>query len=472
MTGDRPDNAPGIERTPTLIDGMDTILGGGLVRGAAYIVQGPPGAGKTILSNQICFNHTGNGGTALYVSLLAESHDRMMAYMRQMAFYAPDRVPEMLHYISAYGALQSEGLGGVLKLMLQEIRRRKATLIVLDGLFVINDAAGGEGAFRRFVHEMQAQAAITRSTILMLTNQSRSPTSPEHTMVDGWIELTDDDHGLRAVRSLIVHKQRGSDFMRGRHFFRISDEGIRIFPRVEIAFDSHHAGHPDEAPLSSGIEALDDMLGGGYPSRSVTLLKGPTGIGKTSFGLHFLSRATAAEPGLMVSFFETPAQLAAKGSAIGLETVKAVENGALHLLWFAPAEELIDEILHAAIATVERTGAKRVFFDGLTALKGLMLYNGRLPLAINAMNRRLRDLGATIVYAQESSCLHLPNDLGGDDLFGIVDNLLLLHYVSEAGQLHHNMTILKLRDASHDIVPNPFKMTCNGVSFQHQRRKV
>jgi predicted ATP-dependent serine protease len=44
-------------RVPSGIAGIDTILGGGFMRGGIYIIQGNPGSGKTILTNQICFNH-------------------------------------------------------------------------------------------------------------------------------------------------------------------------------------------------------------------------------------------------------------------------------------------------------------------------------------------------------------------------------------------------------------------------------
>ena len=51
----------GIERLPTGIEALDRILDGGLAVGGAYIVQGPPGAGKTILANQIAFHQARQG---------------------------------------------------------------------------------------------------------------------------------------------------------------------------------------------------------------------------------------------------------------------------------------------------------------------------------------------------------------------------------------------------------------------------
>lgn len=66
-----------MERLPSGIPGLDTILHGGFLCGGIYIIQGTPGAGKTILANQICYHHAAAGYRALYVTLLAESHARM-----------------------------------------------------------------------------------------------------------------------------------------------------------------------------------------------------------------------------------------------------------------------------------------------------------------------------------------------------------------------------------------------------------
>ena len=80
-----------IDKLSTGIEGLDRILDGGFHRGSACILQGPPGAGKTILANQFCFSHVKSGGRALYVGLLAESHEKMLAYMSKLAFYDASR---------------------------------------------------------------------------------------------------------------------------------------------------------------------------------------------------------------------------------------------------------------------------------------------------------------------------------------------------------------------------------------------
>jgi circadian clock protein KaiC len=75
------------ERASTGVHGLDVILGGGLFKNAIYMVSGRPGAGKTILSNQLAFAHVRSGGRAVYATLLAETHARLIAQMRSLSFF-------------------------------------------------------------------------------------------------------------------------------------------------------------------------------------------------------------------------------------------------------------------------------------------------------------------------------------------------------------------------------------------------
>lgn len=100
------------DRIPSGIDGLDTILAGGFIAGGITIVQGLPGTGKTILGNQMCFNHARGGGRALYVTLLAESHSRMLMHLRDLAFFDASAIPDRLYYVSAFPCLRQTGFAG------------------------------------------------------------------------------------------------------------------------------------------------------------------------------------------------------------------------------------------------------------------------------------------------------------------------------------------------------------------------
>src|ERR1700748_1911253 len=122
MSQSKADGAPQLLRMPTGIAGLDVILNGGFLRGGIYIVQGPPGAGKTILGNQVCYDHVAAGGRALYVTLRAGTHDRMLMHMGGMRFFQPEAIAKSLEYISAFRILEEEGLKGLLTLIRREIQ--------------------------------------------------------------------------------------------------------------------------------------------------------------------------------------------------------------------------------------------------------------------------------------------------------------------------------------------------------------
>src|SRR5215212_4689100 len=96
-------------RLTTGLPGFDKVLQGGLIRCDSYVVIGAPGTGKTILANQVAFNHIAGGGRVVFPTVLTESHSRMIVHLRSLSFFNPDVVGDALYYISGYGILQREG---------------------------------------------------------------------------------------------------------------------------------------------------------------------------------------------------------------------------------------------------------------------------------------------------------------------------------------------------------------------------
>ncbi len=162
----------------------------------------------------------------VYVTLLAETHDRMMQHMQTMSFFEPARIPDGLYYVNGFRVLEEDGIKGFIDLLRHEIWTRNATL-VLDGLIATEESSESDRDFKKFIHELQAHIAVEGCTALLLTNGRRDDYHPEHTMVDGLIELHDVLFGTQADRELEVRKLRGTDVLRGRHSFRITDGGHR-----------------------------------------------------------------------------------------------------------------------------------------------------------------------------------------------------------------------------------------------------
>ena len=454
-----------IEKFSTGIDGLDQLTDGGFLRGSAYIVQGPPGAGKTIMANQFCYAHVRDGGRALYMTLLAESSSRMLAYVSQMGFFEGSALPDAMQYVSGYGVLEREGLPGLLKLVQHELKRHRATAMVLDGTFVAQSVAS-EQEFRAFIHTLQGVAGMAGAVLMMLTHQNRDASCPEHTMVDGWIELSDETAGFRAYRTIQVRKHRGASILPGKHRFRITQEGIAVFPRAESTLD---ATAPSDAPshrIAIGQRDIDGLLQGGLPAGSATLLVGPTGSGKTTIGMHFLSLSSAQEPGLMLGFYETPARIRMKAQSVGMDLGAPIEAGALEIQWLPPAENIVDEIVRDIVARARARSVKRVFIDGLVAIRDSLVISSRMPYVINALSMQLGAIGATVVYTSEIPELQIEQtQLPSDELSAMVDNVLLLNTGRRAHAFRRYLSVIKLRDSDFDPRTQEFHIGGSGIAF-------
>jgi circadian clock protein KaiC len=456
------------ERVPTGIPGLDTVLRGGFLKAGIYILRGEPGTGKTIFANQFCFNHAAAGHHAVYVTLLAETHDRMMQHMRTMSFFEPARIPDGVYYVNGFRVLEEDGIKGFIDLVRREIRNHNATLLVLDGLVVIEEASGSDRDFRKFIHELQAHIAIEGCTALLLTNGRRNRYHPEHTMVDGIIELHDVLFGTQAERELDVRKLRGSDALRGRHSFRITDAGIVVYPRIEVllARPSAHDRWSDER-CATGIGQLDAMLSGGIPRGTTTLLLGATGSGKTSLGLRFLAQSSAEEPGLFFGFYEMPLRLCVKAAHIGIGLDSLIEQGHLEILWHPATEDILDALGNRLLEAVRRRRVKRLVIDGLLGFQEVAADRPhRIGRFLTALANEFRILNVTTFYTAETRNLIGPVIEGPTiGLSTIAENLILLRYVELRSQLRRLISIVKMRDSAFDSSLREFQITSAGFEI-------
>ncbi|MET0382325.1 MAG: ATPase domain-containing protein [Burkholderiaceae bacterium] len=460
-----PDNnsAP-IERLRSQVPGFDQILGGGFFRSGVYIVQGLPGCGKTILANQICYGHVADGGAAVYVTLLAESHSRMIQHLSTLSFFDVKAFPDRLAYISAFHDLENGGLKGLMAVLRREMRTRKVGVLVLDGLVAASEAAPTDLDLKKFVHELQSIAVLHDCTVLLLTSGNAHRMAAEHTMVDGLIELEDKLFDARSERSIQVRKFRGAGPLRGKHSLRIDDDGISVFPRIESLYRSAASETMHSEITSSGIPSLDKLLSvGGIPKCSSTVVIGSTGTGKTSMGIQFLKMSSDAEPGLHLSFFEGPDRLRAKARSLGLPLEALEASGAVELMWQAPGETLLDEIADRLLTAVSRRGVRRLVIDGLSGFLESAVYPERLNRFFSCLVNELRNRRVTVMMTLEtrdvvSSVVSLPWGVSG-----LVDNLFFLRFVHDEGHVERLLTIIKTRDTDYQAGLRRIRIDAQGM---------
>ncbi|MBK9714899.1 MAG: recombinase RecA [Kouleothrix sp.] len=455
-----------LDRIPSGVPGLDAILQGGFLRGGIYIIMGDPGGGKTILGNQICFGVAAGGGRAVYVTLLAETHARMLGHLRSLDFFTIEPIAHTLFYFSAYQALEQGGLDGLLELLRHIIHDQQPAVLVLDGLAAVAAIGLPVSDFKRFIHELNVFAEACACTTFLLAPNDDAAAHPEHTMVDGLIELSDRLVGQRAVREINVRKFRGSGYLRGRHAFEITGAGIAVYPRVEALLATPSGPAPSQrSRLSFGIARLDEMFGGGMLSDSVTMALGPSGSGKTLLGLHFLSAgADRGEPGLLFGFYETPSRAIARGDLLGFDFSGKVARGALELIWQPPLEGLIDALAERLLAAVRRRQVRRLFIDGFNAFQQVAIYPERTSKLMNALANELRALDVTTIFTFETRALFSPTiEVPATGVSELVDNIIYLRYFELRSQLYRLISILESRESPHDHAIREFTISDSGI---------
>ncbi len=453
-------------RVPSHVPGLDDILCGGFLQGGLYMVQGQPGAGKTLLGSQILYGHAAAGGLGLFITVLGESHGRMLLHLGTMRFFDPSVIPDKVAYISAYHALEEESLKGLFTLIRREVLARKTALLVLDGVSAIEARAESGFEMKRFTHELQTLAAATGCTMFLLTTTD-AMSAPERTMVDGLIELRQQRHSLRNERRVLVRKIRGTGFLEGEHAFHITRDGLTVFPRIEALFAKPSRLDPlPRARLSSGVASLDAMFGGGgLPAATMTALVGPSGAGKTTLGLHFLSASSADEPGLLFGCYESPERLRLKAATMGFDLAAAEQRGEVALLWHPTGEYILDELAHRLLDAVRQRGVRRLVVDGVSGFQQAALEPERIVRFWSALSHELRALGVTTLHT-----LEMPTLVGvdirppGSEISALAETMVLLRYVELDSRLYRLISLSKVREGAFDPTIREFSINDSGVT--------
>jgi circadian clock protein KaiC len=460
------------EEVPRISSGtpyLDQILAGGWLRGGTYIVAGPPGSGKTTLANQFCFSVAERGDCALYVTLLAETHARMMLHLRSMSFFRPELVGARVFYLSGAPVLKDKGLHGFLELLTRTVREKHIKVLVIDGATLILEQAASPLGLREFLQGLSVLCGLTDCTALLLSTEVNKAMGVEYAMVDGILALTAELLGLKAIRGLEVLKFRGSNNVPGRHTFLINEHGVSIYPRFEAVHRKTPTVIPDpDIRLRFGIPSLDAMCQGGIVAYSSTLLLGSAGSGKTLLGLHFLAEgASHGEPGLYFGFAESGDTLRRKTKQVGLDMDPYLDRGLVRLVARAPVETLPDAMAQELMDLVNQHKLQRIFIDGLEPFAREAIDPERTTRFLSALLNALREQHITTLVAEQTNTLFGP-DLhspikGAEAIF---DNLLFLRFVELDGRLRRLLSILKMRDSDNDPFLREFIISHHGLQVR------
>jgi circadian clock protein KaiC len=442
----------------------DLVLGGGLPANSINIVMGQPGTGKTVFAEQLLFCNAGSGRPIVYVSTLSEPMAKMVSYVQRFSYFDESKLGTEIQYEDLGPLLASDGPAALVPWFSELIKRLSPKLIVIDSFRAIHDLSSSLPETRRMVSDLAGLLTAYDVTVLLLGEYTAPDIEryPEFAVSDSIIQLARQPLGSRDERYLRVLKLRGSAYREGQHAFRITKDGIQLFPRL-ISPRVATTYTPRLERASTGVTGLDEMLDGGVWAGTTTLLVGPTGSGKTTIAMHFATEGIARkEPTLYVNFQENPAQLARSFTLLGVDVSKARENG-LELMYVSPVELQIDSIVVGIFDRIKDGTIRRVVVDAVGDLVTAASDTQRLHDYLYSLVQHFAVNGVTSLLTFESG---ISSD-GGIDVAEqrfsyMADNVLAIGLGGEE-RTRRTIRVMKTRNSAHDPVVRELEITSHGA---------
>ena len=223
------------ERALSGDEGLDLILGGGLPMNGINLIMGLPGSGKTLLCQQFIFARATAERPAIYLSTVSEPFEKILHYAQTLSFFDRRAIGRSVFYEDLGPAVAGEGgLTAVTERIGALIRQRRPGIIAIDSFKALGAFADDAREFRRFLHDLAALLTAFPATCFWIGEYSEDEahSAPEFAVADGIISLATERVSERTLRLIEVTKLRGSDFRSGRHTYRLSNDGITVFPRL------------------------------------------------------------------------------------------------------------------------------------------------------------------------------------------------------------------------------------------------
>lgn len=428
-------------------DHLDEVLGGGLPGNGISLIAGLPGAGKTIVAQQYVFKNASPDRPAVYLSTVSEPLEKILRFGQTLDFFDAAAIGTSVFYEDLGATVSSHGLPGVTEQIGALLKERRPGLVVIDSFKALQMFAEGPGGFRKFLRELTGLLTAVPVSALWVGeyDEPEIAVAPEFAVADAIVNLAAVRAGNREIRLLKVSKIRGSDFLAGLHAYRLSSQGIQVFPR--LADSASGAGYTlGDVRVSSGIAALDAMIGDGYWPGASTLVAGPSGAGKTVMGLHFIvGGARQGEPGVIAALQENPWQLRRMARGFGW----SLEGPSLELMYRSPVDIYIDQWVYELLEAVERAKARRVLVDGLMDLQVASPDETRFREFVYSLAQRFSRQGVSMLMTMETAGpLTTPSPFVSA-LSHLADNIVMLRHDIEPSAQRRSMAVIKTRASEH-----------------------
>lgn len=441
-----------MKRLSTGIDGLDEILQGGAIQQRSYLIRGGPGRGKTTLGLHF-LTAARDDESALFIGF-QEPETQLRSNAASLGLdvsaitflsLAPDA--QFFTKQQGYDVFSAADVEQrpLIELIIQAIERNNPTRVFIDSLSQLRFLSADIFQYRKQVLSFLRYLTQQGATVLFSSESSREfPDDDLQFIADGVINLESEISGS-AIR---ISKMRGSSFRSGMHHMRVSGGGLKVFPRM-----TPPAGRLAELELrcwSTGVKKIDDLLHGGLATSTVSLITGPSGIGKSTLASLFVAEAVRQGHRAAVFLFEEElAFFLRRAKDLRLSLDGPLADGRLSIEQVEPMRYLADEFTMWVRGYVEENGVKMIVLDSVTGFE-LALEGENVQARLHAFAKTLTRMGITVLLINEIEAMTGYFRVSEKGISYLSDNVIFLRYVEIDGRLQKAIGVLKKRLSSFD----------------------
>lgn len=464
----------GIQKIPTRVPGLDEVLGGGLPEGRVTVVVGATGSGKTLMGLQFLVGGLrGDEEPGIFVSF-EESESDIRSTMQSLRWpVSGNGSGAAIHIMEAEflpdtllsGTFDLNGLLAALSTLVEETGATRVVFDAVDALLeLLDDRHAQRRELRRlfqWVRERNLTAVLTAKSD-DVTSQQPLPNQPlllylSHCVMVLRYELQD---GI-CSRSIRLLKYRGSSHSLNEMPMTVGAAGLAVFG----------IRSPDmtyrvfESRVSTGVDRLDTMLGGGLYRGSGILVSGSPGTAKTTLGGAFLDAACAhGERGLFISLDEAPEQIVRNLKSVGIDLKRHLDSGALLMRGYRAGSIETEVFLMKVLSDLASHGATTLVLDPISALSNRTQFRGK-----NDVGARLLDeakaRGITVLFTSLLSDDASDLETSQASISTIADTWMQVSFKASGGERNRALTIIKSRGMSHSNQVRELVITRNGLTL-------
>lgn len=466
--------APAIRKCATRIEGLDQILQGGLPTARTTLLIGGPGAGKSLFGLEFLYRSALNGEPGVFITFEERASAlRENASTLGWQFEALEQSGKLFLFearMDPKAVVTGEfGIQSFFAILERKLAAMGAKRVVIDALDVLMRVIDDEHRAQNellALHQWLAEREITALLTVKAPHQHDHERNFDFMdyMADCVISLDNRMLGQLSTRRLRVLKYRGSGFGSNEYPFVIDRPGITLLPISETGLSHQALGER----LSTGLPALDSLIGGGFRRASSILISGSSGTGKTTLCSAFSQAACArGETVLYISFEESEAALVSTMLNSGIDLQPAIAAGTLSFLTAIPEAMGAEQHLVRAYAAIKKLQPSCVVLESASACKRMGTEQAAFEYLMRLINT-CKEHGITILTTNQTAGYMNFEEVSGIGISSITDAIILLRLIEEDGALQRKLLVMKARGSGHSNRFHDLLITDKGIDVNRE----